>query len=271
MRVNHHQFLHLRRLPLAEKTRRPISAGAVAEHDNAARALLFGVGNRCVDASENALGVGLGLFFAGFGDHLFGDLRFTASGLFDRLCGGGILACGFRGFRRRGRFDHARSNGVALQIRQGDTQAAPLDVRQFASQRADCLRPVSGFAGTGNDDHRAFGLGAVGRFPQGEESVAASLQLLLLLRWQFTLQCGGLFLTTLKQWLALGRFFFGGFIRGGRRRVGGFDGKRTRQDQRQAQCWQCQAVDRGHRLFQARKVSRQPNGLVRICQCMRLQ
>jgi len=39
------------------------------------------------------------------------------------------------------------------------------------------------------------------------------------------------------------------------RRIGGFDGKRTRQDQRQAQCWQCQAVDRGHRIFQARSYS----------------
>jgi hypothetical protein len=117
------------------------------------------------------------------------------------------------------------------------------------------LRPVNGFARARDDNHRTFGFGRVGRFPQGQEGIAAGLQLLLFLSRDFSLECCRFFLTTLRQGLAFDRFFFGGLLRGIGCRVGSFDRKSARQDQRQAQCWQCQAVDRGHRIFQARSNS----------------
>ena len=117
------------------------------------------------------------------------------------------------------------------------------------------MRPVNGFTCAWDDNHRAFGLGGVGRFPQRKEGVGAGLQLLLFLRGDFSLKCCRFFLTTLKQWLAFDRFFFCGFLRSGRCRVGRLDGKGPWQDQRQAQCWQCQAVDREHWIFQARSYS----------------
>ncbi|MNQ86774.1 hypothetical protein D3C85_1019750 [compost metagenome] len=117
------------------------------------------------------------------------------------------------------------------------------------------MRPVNGFAGARDDNHRAFGFGAIGRFPQGQKGVGACLQLLLFLSRDLSLKCRRFFLTTLRQRLTFEWFFFGVlFLRDGRR-VGRLDGKSARQDQRQAQCWQCQAVDRGHRIFQARSDS----------------
>ncbi|MCY1241917.1 hypothetical protein D9M72_548450 [compost metagenome] len=117
------------------------------------------------------------------------------------------------------------------------------------------MRPVNGFAGARDDNHRAFGLGGIGRFPQGQKRVGARLQLLLFLSRDLSLKCSRFFLTTFRQRLTFEWLFFGGFFLGGGRRVGRLDGKSARQDQRQAQCWQCQAVDRGHRIFQARSCS----------------
>jgi hypothetical protein len=115
-------------------------------------------------------------------------------------------------FRRRWRFDNAWRDGVALQVGQGDTQAAPFGVRQFAPQRTDCLRPVNGFASARDDNHRAFGFGGIGRFPQGQESVDTGLAVAAVPGRDCSLKCCRFFLTTLRQWLAFGRFFFGGFF-----------------------------------------------------------
>jgi hypothetical protein len=59
------------------------------------------------------------------------------------------------------------------------------------------LRPVSIFASAGYDNHHAFGLGAVGGFPQGEEGIAAGLQLLLLLLWDLAFEGAGFCLAAL--------------------------------------------------------------------------
>src|SRR5207253_5103962 len=124
----------------------------------------------------------------------------TASRLFDGFAGSGagvFAASVHRGRRGRG-FDTARLAGVALQVGQGNTQAAPVGIWQFLPQWTDCLRPVSGFAGAGDDNDRTAGFTGIGRFPECEEAVAAGLQLLLLLLWDLSLKGRRFFLTTLK-------------------------------------------------------------------------
>jgi len=71
------------------------------------------------------------------------------------------------------------------------------------------LRPVCGFPSAWYEDHHPFSFGAVGRFPQRQERIATSLQLLLLLLRNLPLESTGFLLATLGQWLAFSRFFDG--------------------------------------------------------------
>jgi hypothetical protein len=66
--------------------------------------------------------------------------------------------------------------------------------------------------------------------------------LLLLLLWDCAFQGAGFSLAALRQRLALYGFF--GFWRGS---VSGLYRKGTGKEQRQAQCWQCRTVVKGHR------------------------
>ncbi|PAV72576.1 hypothetical protein WR25_11248 [Diploscapter pachys] len=66
LRGDHHQFLHLRRLLLAEIARGPVCATAAAQQHDAARLLLLGIGHGGVEAGEDTLGVLLAGVFVGF-------------------------------------------------------------------------------------------------------------------------------------------------------------------------------------------------------------
>ncbi|MCY1175978.1 hypothetical protein D9M73_162380 [compost metagenome] len=99
------------------------------QHHDTAGALLFGECNRGVDPGEDALGICLGLFFGGFGDGLVGHIGLASGHLFDRGCGGRVFTAGFGGLGSRRCFHGSWRNGVALQVRQGDTQTAPLGIR----------------------------------------------------------------------------------------------------------------------------------------------
>ncbi|MNI90466.1 hypothetical protein D3C73_1479920 [compost metagenome] len=101
----------------------------MAEQHDAASALLFGVGQCSIDACEDPLGIGFGLFVAGFGNRLVNHIGFTAGRLLDGGGSGRVLAADIRRFHRGRDFDNPGRNDIALLIGQGDTQAAPLRVR----------------------------------------------------------------------------------------------------------------------------------------------
>ncbi|MCY1450040.1 hypothetical protein D9M71_668180 [compost metagenome] len=111
---------------------------------------------------------------------------------------------------RRRCFD-ARLRAVGQQVWQGQAQAVPTGIGKLAPQRADGLWPIGIFAGTGENNQGAFGLGGVGWLPQGQEAVAAGLQGLLFSLRNLALQGQGIFLAAFGQRLAFdsGRFAVG--------------------------------------------------------------
>ncbi|VTL99673.1 sensory box histidine kinase [Pseudomonas aeruginosa] len=126
--------------------------------------------------------------------------------------GAGILVgTGAGGGARR-----AGDRRAALRVGQGQAQGLPAGVRQFAPQRPDDLGPVRAFAIARDQDHHALGFGAVGRQPEGEETLVAGLQDLLALFRQLAFQAPGLVLAAFAdrralhcRRLLLGAFFLG--------------------------------------------------------------
>ncbi|MNZ46018.1 hypothetical protein D3C78_636880 [compost metagenome] len=210
MCCDHHQFLHLCRLPFAEIAGSPVGATAIAQQDDTASVVLLGVGHSGIETGKDALGIGfvidawglgLGCTFAGF--TLGGRGFFDAGiGVVRRVLGRCALTLGHRLAWSRCSFD-ACLRAVGQQVRQAQAQAMPAGVRKLAAQRADGLWPVGGFASTGEDDQCALGFAGVGRFPQREEVVAAGLQHLLLGLGNLPLQRQGIFLAAFSQRLAL--------------------------------------------------------------------
>ena len=101
--------------------------------------------------------------------------------------------------------------GQLWQIRQGQAEAAPTCVRQFATQWADSLGPICTFPAGRQQNHHASRFADIGRFPQGEKGLVAGLQLLLLVLWQLALQGAGRFDAALFQSRALCRRNIGGW------------------------------------------------------------
>ncbi|MNP66691.1 hypothetical protein D3C76_1624290 [compost metagenome] len=101
----------------------------MSQQHHAASTLLFSKSDGCVDAGEDSLGVSLALLVRRFGDGLVRHLGFAARGLFDGRCGGRVFAADVWRFGCWSGLHPARRHGFALQIRQGDTQAAPLGIR----------------------------------------------------------------------------------------------------------------------------------------------
>ncbi|MNJ60071.1 hypothetical protein D3C77_557830 [compost metagenome] len=145
--------------------------------------MLLGISHRCIKAGENAFGISLvivnrrldlGCAFAGFTLDGRGLLD-TGIGVVRRVLGRCALALGYRLARGWCGFD-ARSWAVSQQVGEAQAQAMPACVWKLAAQGADRLRPVRRFSGTGEDDQCTLGLAGVGRLPEGEELVAASVQ-----------------------------------------------------------------------------------------------
>ena len=210
LRGHQDQFLHLCRLAFAEVAGGPVSAGAAADDDDAAGILLLGVGHGGIEAGKDPFGVG-GVAAGGAVGGLGGVRGFAigCGGLGDVGIGVGrsvLGRCGLAGLDRLGRRCGAFAAGhraFGEQVGKGQAQRAPVGVGELAPQWSDRSRPVGGLAGAGKNHQRALRRRAVGRFPQGKEVVAASLQGLLLFLGYLAFQGQGVFLAALDQRLAL--------------------------------------------------------------------
>ncbi|MNH15278.1 hypothetical protein D3C79_748890 [compost metagenome] len=211
LRGNHHQFLHLRWLFLAQVAGRPIRAAAMADQHDAAGVVLLGKGHRSIQAGENALGIGrVGLLAGLFGVSALcgvgigcGSLGDVGIGIGRHVLGRGAFALVWLRLGSRLGLD-PRLRAVGEQVGQAHAQAVPADIGKLLPQRTDRVWPVSRFASPREDDDRTLRVAVVGRFPQGQEAVGTGLQGLLFGLGHQPLQRLGVLLAALQQRRARG-------------------------------------------------------------------
>ncbi|MNO71811.1 hypothetical protein D3C76_627340 [compost metagenome] len=178
----------------------------MADQHDAACIVLLGIGHGGVEAGVDAFGIGLvGLLAGLFGIGALRSIGIGGGGLGDVGVGvgRGVLGrCGFAlvflGFAGRLVVD-ACLRAVGKQVGQGDAQAVPADIREFLPQGGHRVGPVGVFTGTGDDDHRTLRVAVIGGLPQGQKTVGAGLQGLLLYLGHPPFKGLGVFLAALQQ------------------------------------------------------------------------